>query len=263
MSQDDSTTKAFLTNSGQSVAAISATQLLQMRSKVKSELPISDLQIAELAAFSMAMVVRYALGLSAAGGQVAAIVADCLPGWVALATARHLANNGTAVTIIEQGQDQGHSSTYKTLLSAATCSCCDFHQYDSGKALGRLMSALDSYHNLILGCVAIETSDYIALNQLTLDLVEAINDHRVPVHAIELSLGINPSDGSRSAAALYAASTLSLGAPISALYDARDYIGRHYLCDISLPWSLYQQHQITSAPLFPEQPVIQLKHPEE
>ena len=263
MSQADSATKAFLTNSGQTVAAVSAAQLLQMRSKAISELPISDLQIAELAAFSMAMVVRYALGLSAAGGQVAVVIADCLPGWVALATARHLANNGTAVSIIEQSQDQGHSGTYKTLLSAATCSACDFHHYDSGKALARLISTLDSYHNLILGCVAIETSDYIALNQATLDLVLAINDHRVPVHVIELSLGINPSDGSRSEVGLYAASTLSLGAPLNALYAARDYIGRHYLCDISLPWSLYQQHQITSAPLFSEQPVIQLKHPEE
>ena len=263
MPQSDSATRHFLTTSGQKVAAVKATDLSRLRSELISDFAISALQISEMAAFSMAMVVRYALGLTAEGGQVGVIVADCLPGWVALATARHLVNNGTLVTIFEQQSASANSSVYQSLKAAATKSSVDFHPHHDGASLKDLISSLDNFHNLIVGCVNIDAKSQDSHDLSTLNFVEAVNDHRVPVHAIELSLGIDPTNGGRDATALYAASTLSLGAPLSALHTARDYVGRHYLCDISLPWSNYAQHEITKSPLFAEQPVIQLKFPED
>ena len=234
-----------------------------MRAKLKNEVSISDLQIAEMAAFSMAMVVRYALGLSSAGAQVGVLVADCLPGWVALATTRHLLNNGTLVTIIEQSGCSERSQTYQTLLKSALACAADYCPYDDGTALQLQLNSLDNYHNLIVGCVDIGAAVASSPDHHTLTLVEAINEHPVPVHAIELTWGIDPHTAQRHASALYAASTLSIGVPLAALCAARDYVGRHYLCDISLPWSFYEQHNITSSALFSEQPVIQLKFPED
>lgn len=246
----------FLTNTTQPVAGIEALQLAKIRSEIKAKIGLNDLQFAEMAAFSMAMITRYALGLSASGGQVGVLVSDCMAGWVALAAARHLVNNGTLVTIIEQ--DQAKSDTFKRLLTSALASKVDHSPYENGAALVNLTKQLDGFHNLIVGCSDLEAAPGATLSKETIEAIEAINEHRVPAHAIELSLGINPNDGLRNQVGLYAASTLALGMPLNVLTAAKDYVGRLYICDISIPWEYYLQSGITDQPLFSEQPVLQL-----
>ena len=58
-------------------------------------------QICEAASYSMAMVLRVALGLSADRAVVGALVGDTLSGWATLAAVRHLANAGSHCKVIE------------------------------------------------------------------------------------------------------------------------------------------------------------------
>ena len=68
---------------------------------------VSSIQIIESASFSLAMVIRSHLGLSAEGGKIGIIAKDNLAGSLALAAARRLYNAGTNSTIIIPQKELG------------------------------------------------------------------------------------------------------------------------------------------------------------
>jgi hypothetical protein len=51
---------------------------------------------------------------------------------------------------------------------------------------------------------------------------------------------------------------LSLGAPLKGLNPGKNYVGRHYLCDISFSHAIYQKHGGDLSGFFSDQPVIQI-----
>ena len=237
------------------ISGASIEEIEQLRSTLSSQIGLLDLQIAESAAFSMAMVVRSALGLHADQASIGILYNDTLAGWIALATARHLSNAGCSMTMVECSRIEQPSTILTQLRQPLRALRLAELSWQDIKKLGNLENFLSSCHNLVCG---ISGANPLS-KQDKRSLTSALNEHSVPVHCIEAPLGIDLNSGKASEETLYASSTLSLGIPYQGLAMGHDWVGRHYLADISLPFSTITE--IIGRPfpiLFSEQPVIQI-----
>lgn len=203
----------------------------------------------------MAMVVRHALGLSATAGQVAVFFNNSLSGQIAIATARHLRNAGARIHLIALGDPKELGSSMQRQLRFfghdKTPLLSMIENFDSEE----LLALLNSCHNVILGVCQPESENS---GLPWHDLITLLNEQPTPVHTIIAPIGINLDSGANEKTALIASSTLSLGVPLQALLNCTDYIGRHYLCDISITPELYQEFKLDYQAAFAEQPVIQI-----
>jgi hypothetical protein len=242
----------FKTKTGLSLGALNPEEQQRLLLRLQNDYRIQWLQMAEAGSYSLAMVIRFALGLNATGGKVWAVVTDSPAGWVSLAALRHLANAGAETGYIDCSEGE-HSPNFELLtsqLKALTVGCeklsSDF-LVSSSKLIG-------SCHNVICGLFRPDRP----LNALEECLVTQLNDSKTPVHAVQAPVGVDPSTGVRNKVALFASSTLSLGAPLMGLHPGHECAGRHYVCDISIPQALYREFDIDLSPLFAEQPVVQI-----
>jgi len=244
----------FKTKAGEPVHGVTAEGLLEMRRAVTEHYGITATQIAEAAGYSMAMVVRYALGLSAREGRVCGIAADGLSGLVALATLRHLVIGGAGGAVLLSTQGARLSAELEAqvkTLSAMNVPVEDLEPINAAGDLGRLVG---DCHNVLWGASnpAANTLPHLA------GVIETLNDGRTPVHSVDLPGGINPDTGASLGTALFASSTLSLGMPLNGLSPGKDRVGRHYVCDASITKEIVEAAHVPWTPLFAEQPVVQI-----
>lgn len=293
-----SATDAFITKDNLPVRSISLEQQQRLFSQLTSEFGISQLQMVEAGAFSLAMVVRFALGLSAEGGASIGVINDSLAGAIAVAGIRHLTNSGaqSAIFIVS---DTVSSDTVITCAATITCTANtesdvngsvaantsrDATSSDALQSLSPLLrqqliplirSGLDVYflsptlpphplhellplaHNVIVGFGASDPIQPIDTSKMGF-LIEALNDAMAPIHCIDYPPGLDPVTGKANSNTVFASSTLSLGLPLSGLIQAADYVGRHYLCDISLPPLLLAEQGLEIPFIFSDQPVKQI-----
>lgn len=210
---------------------------------------ITKSKMIEAASFSLAMVIRYALGLNAKDGNLAVIVTDSLAGAVALAGARHLKNAGAVPTIY----------LLETPTSDSMLAEINIHSFleteiiTEGMVIHELESRIHTYHNILLGVY-----DGNEKQKDVSTLIELLNDASTPIHCVDGVPGIDPDSGAASKDKIFASSTLSLGAPYKGFKKAKEYVGRHYVCDLSIPKKLYKEvgHELNE--LFNSQPVVQI-----
>jgi len=254
----DETTPAFRTRTGLTIPALPAEVLREVRSALQGNFGLHTAQLAEAASYSFAMVVRYALGLSAEGGQVCAVAQDGLSGSIALATLRHIVNAGGSGFAIITTPPEGELSVDLQLQLAPLEALGVPFESIAGIDPAQFGDLISQCHNVLWGGSSLVQSG----SPLAPEYIVALNEARTPVHAVELPAGIDPDSGAPETAALYASSTLALGAPLTGLWHGREYAGRIYVCDQSIPLLLYRQ----AAPdgetpwekLFAEQPVVQV-----
>ncbi|NMC61796.1 MAG: hypothetical protein GYA55_01370 [SAR324 cluster bacterium] len=241
----------FYDKTGIHFHGVSKQQLLDARKILITEIGLSNLQITEAASYSLAMVVRFALGLSATGGKVCLVVNDSLAGQVALACARHLRNAGSETILLPFCAVSNASDDFRQQFQV-------LQKMDVKVVAPETISTIETYfeqaHNLIFALYGGNISVPFAMD----DFIKFLNESRIPIHCIESPFGVNVDTGFIEDEALYASSTLSLGAPFKGLHPANDYVGRHYLCDISLTKSLYETMGDDLSRLFSDQPVIQI-----
>jgi NAD(P)H-hydrate repair Nnr-like enzyme with NAD(P)H-hydrate epimerase domain len=198
------------------------------------------------------MVVRHALGLSAQGGIISIIASNSIPGLVGLQSARYLSHAGAAVHVITLDSEDERQSKVTSLFQNAKLSL---------EALGIVIVDINSVQRLrmwaVTGC---ERSQHILIGCGTnaslkyLSGLSLLNEAICPVHCVQLPPGTHGNTGASTEGAIFASSTLSLGVPLNGLANARDRVGRHYVCDISLPTMLTDEHGLHKA-LFHDQPV--------
>lgn len=244
----------FKTKAGQELPAVDAKTLLEMRRTVIERYGISTTQMAEAAGYSMAMVVRYALGLSAREGQVCVIASDSLAGFVALATLRHLVNGGAAGAVLLSGDAASRGPELEAQLKPLISMGVPIEELEPLFAGGYLERIIGDCHNVLWG------ASNPASNELPhlAGVMNVLNEGRTPVHAVELPGGIDPDTGKPIGTALFASSTLSLGAPLIGLSAGQDRVGRHYVCDVSIPKAVFEGTGVPWTPVFAEQPVVQI-----
>lgn len=246
--------KQFCTTNGIKLGSVSAENYLNLLNELLENY-ITPLQLCEAASFCMAMVVRHALGLSASAGQVAVFFNDSLAGQVTVATARHLRNAGATVHMFTTGDPDHFDDNIKKLLRPFTLADIAINRVEADFNDKDLTALLPACHNVILG-LHNERGDGVSMGYKK--LVDLFNEHPIPVHTVLAPLGVDLDSGQKNGPALFASSTLSLGAPLQGLIAAQDYVGRHYVCDISIPLELYAKYKLDYRQAFCEQPVIQI-----
>jgi hypothetical protein len=131
-----------------------------------------------------------------------------------------------------------------------------FKDIENGDFFEKLVG---SCHNILYGAFDLERDGGGTIHGPRLTrIVNTLNEASTPVHAIEAPPGLNVDTGVPSSVQLFASSTLSLGIPLTGLHAGSELVGRHYVCDISLPLSMWRSFGVELAPLFAEQPVVQL-----
>ena len=240
-----------LTNSeGIPLPIVSSKSYQETMAKLNSEYSISELQIVEAAAFSMAMVIRAALGYSAAEANILALITDNIESRIVLATLRHLVTshaNAEIITLCPPSEET------KQQIAPLTKMGVNLTEFKSKAEASKLPEYLDDAHNVLFGLASQDT------NELNNHIVSILNDNQTPIHCINCPYGVNPDDGTVTKPVLYASSTLSLGLIQSGLLTGNEYCGRNYLCDISIPQELYSEVNCPNLGLnFATQPVIRV-----
>ncbi len=248
----------FTTAGGFSFPGISCEQTRELRGQLFSKLNLHSIHITEAASYSLAMVARFALGLSADRADVCVIANKTLSGTVALATLRHLTNAGSKSKLIVFGDISAEYPAFDHELSILKSMQIDVEYIENDdltlQNADKLNKILEESHNLILGLF--DLNNY--KRHVYKNLISILNEARTPIHCIDCPLGIDADSGAPSDTPLFASSTLSLGTVLSGLYNGNTYTGRQYLCDISLNKELYNLASLDLAPLFSEQPVIKI-----
>lgn len=245
---------AFYTKMGQTLHAVSAEELLNARAEVLNGYHISLLQIAEGAAYSLAMVIRFALGHSARDGRVCVLARDSLSGWVALCCLRHLVNSGSTGLILHTADADTAGDNFKAQLDPLRALGVEEHVWTTKDQDNQMSTIIGSCHNLICGLF----DHSLGEAERYADIVEVLNNLQTPVHCIEAPIGIDVDTGAKTTSPLYASSTLSLGLPLKGLFSGHDFVGRHYICDTSMPHSIFQRYTGSSEYIFSDQPVVQI-----
>lgn len=248
-------TADFKTKAGLQFSGFSRESLQRMHEALSSEFGLTKDILAEAASYSMAMVVRAALGLSASGGKVCCVAKDTLAGYVALATIRHLVNAGVESQVLLL-LDEGVAVSPELTLQVTALEKLGVTLPDPGNAaeMDAFTEFLKNSHNIIFGVYSPDAP----ADEFITAVSELLNEEATPVHCIEAPPGLNVEDGTAVAGALYASSTLSLGAPLRGLNQGKDFVGRHYVCDVSFSRALYTKYGADLTGLFAEQPVVQI-----
>jgi NAD(P)H-hydrate repair Nnr-like enzyme with NAD(P)H-hydrate epimerase domain len=243
-------TSFMYTKTGTAVPCVTENDYLHCLSSLGVRYSINACQLVEAASYSMAMVARYALGLSAKDAFTTVVIADTLAGQIALATLRHLVHGGADGTalflkpISQCSEDLQHQA--KSLV-ALGLEPIEGHTDKLAQALGQ---EVKRSHNVLCGIgVGAELPEPLA---------EILNDAFTPVHCIEIPPGLRPTTGEATKSIIFASSTLCLGVPLSGIMHAQDVTGRVYICDISLPTYPLEEAGYNYPLLFDDQPVQQL-----
>jgi NAD(P)H-hydrate repair Nnr-like enzyme with NAD(P)H-hydrate epimerase domain len=248
----------FKTKAGIEVPTLSTAQVASLRAATEATYGILPLQVTEACAFSFAMVVRYALGLSAEGAKTACIVGDSLAGWICLATARHLINSGAEVELIYVGSLENPSEQLERQLNILGGYNASLTVWDSIQEQAAIETILGTCHNSLHGLAKLgEPADAFGKQ-----INEMLNELSTPIYAVDFPLSVDTDSGASQGSPLYASATLCPGVPLQGLHAAEEYTGRLYVCDALIPRPLYQEYGVDFANVFSEQPVQQLIFPE-
>ena len=216
---------------------------------------LTTAQLCEAASFSMAMVVRFALGLSALGGRVFCIADDSPAGWVAMGTLRHLLTAGAQGGVIVIPSLEKVGAEFELQITPIHKMGAEICTMSELMATGQASEFVSSCHNLLLG--SFNRTTEVPSPGLA-GFIDVLNEASTPIHAVESPAGVDVDTGKPCGSPIFASSTLSIGAPYVGLHAGSDYTGRHYLCDISIPGALYKKFGPDLSQLFAEQPVLQI-----
>ena len=242
----------FKIEDGRTFHGVSFHEYEELLSSIEAQNGLTRLQIAEAAGVSGAMVLRVALGLSASGAVLSAIVDDCRSGYIALALLRQLANAGSSVSVFTPGIVSEDTPFGQQLFALSQAGGLLFSLEHTPQE--EYLEVITNSHAFIFGTFQSEvcTSDCFT------SICKELNEQQTPVHCIEFPPGVNPTDGTPGKNPVFAATTLIPGIPIASLANAIDFAGRIYVCDISIPRSQYETRAPALCDLFTYQPVNQI-----
>lgn len=244
----------FRTDTGARLPGVAPAEHQRLLEALRRDYSLSNAQICEAASYSLAMVARVALGLSAESAKLAALAGDHINGWTVLAAVRHLVNAGSEVRVLLfDAPEAERSADLQQQLAPLLRMGVSIEEWRS-ELQETLLAAIAQTHAALCGLFSAQHAATPALEALAAGL----NELRTPVHTVQAPLGVDLESGARSKFTLYASSTLSLGIPLKGLAPGSEYCGRHYLCDVSVPAALYSGLGAAIGPLFAEQPVVRI-----
>ncbi|MCI5065269.1 hypothetical protein MRY87_06060, partial [bacterium] len=238
---------SFQTESGIPVPGSSLVALQRGIEELSTHYSLSREVLLEGPAYSFAMVTRFALGLSATGGKCCGIIRDSFCGGIVINCLRHLVNGGSDAGILVLGSADSHHHIAGALQSAQAYGI-PIEYWEKKEQTAAVQELLSDCHNVLFGTADIDlpTSSNPTSSkgdaegdEMLNEAVQTLNEMSIPVHTVLAPSGFDLHTGERTGELLFASSTLSLGSPLAPLEKYPDLIGRHYLCDLSLPLTYY------------------------
>ncbi len=184
------------------VPGVSLSELRDSIEKVQTNYGIASIQSMEAAAYSFAMVVRFALGLSAEGGLICAVVREGLPGAIVLACLRHLTNAGAegVVLVLKDSSDFNPDGAFAKSLQTIEAVGVKVEHLTSPEQIEVANGVFSNCHNILFGLASLDEEKEHPLSD---KVVEALNEQSTPVHCVLKPHGIPKGE------LLFASSTLS------------------------------------------------------
>jgi len=233
------------------IPAITVDQMREVDRIMVEDLRIDLIQMMENAGRCLAHHVRSELGGDVRRRRIAVLAGSGGNGGGGLAAARRLAIWGADVTVL-LGQEAetvhgvpGHQLAILQRIGVPAKSPSQVLEADINST-EQLIDALIGYS------LRDAPTGYIAT------LISAANASGRPIAALDIPSGLPGDTGVATEPAIRAATTLTLALPKVGLLrpEARSYVGRLYLADISVPQLVYRRLGISVGDLFGESDVV-------
>jgi NAD(P)H-hydrate epimerase len=239
------------------IPSVTAAQMGEVDRLTVEELHVPVDVLMENAGHQIAVTARAFLGGSVAGKRVIGLVGSGNNGGDAAVALRHLVNWGARVCAeVAAPQERVRETTrHQTsrLLLATTWEVAIVHEAWQ-KGPRDLEADL-----LIDGLLGYSTKG--APREAVAALIEAANNSRVPILAVDLPSGVEPDSGVVSGVAIRAAATVTLALPKRGLVDAkaRDYVGELLLADIAIPHAAFARIGVDTWRLFEQGDLVRVE----
>jgi len=210
---------------------------------------IDVLSLMENAGLATASVSRSMLKDSVRGKKIACLTGKGNNGGDGLVASRHLDNWGADLTVV---------------LSSA--------KEELGETCSRQLAVVRSMGTPVLG-PATELASFDLLIDALLGynsrgdprepmagLIRAANGSGVPILAVDVPSGLDPTEGNPNEPCIRANATITLALPKTGFLNGRskEFVGELYLGDVSIPGKVYEEFGQT-APLFERGPVVRVR----
>ena len=232
------------------LAYVESDEMRAMDEEAIQTFQVDVLSMMENAGVAVATLSRRMLGGSLAGKHVVCLVGKGNNGGDGLVAARHIHNWGGEVSVIlgsgtELGEvtDRQFRTVEKMGISAA----------EGWRASPRPALLIDA----LLGYNARGNP-----REPVAGLVREANRSQIPILAVDIPSGLDPTTGTPNDPCIEARATLTLGLPKTGFLnpESRRYVGELYVGDISMPREVYRRHSCP-APAFGSDSVVRVRLP--
>lgn len=221
------------------LTGVTADQMMSVNRYVTEELGIDWAVMRESAGLAVAEAARQMLGGSA-GRAIVILVGPGQTGATGIVSARRLANWGARVTIL--------LAKSRPTLSSELSHALDLNEQFGVKVFepGALMPPAELIIDALVG-----TGSNGRLRDEAAELAAAAGKVKVPVLAIDLPSGLDPTTGKADQPAVRADMTIAIGYPKAGTTKpfARNLVGKVSIADISIPPGVWQRLDLP-APVF-------------
>jgi NAD(P)H-hydrate epimerase len=230
------------------ITYVTADEMKEIDRSVTEKYGIDVLSLMENAGLAVAAQARRMLGNSIEGKRVGCLTGKGNNGGDGLVAARHLANWGAEVTVILSAPREDFGEVALRQLKVAEAMGMTFLGPHAGlDGFGLLLDALLGYN--ARG----------PPRETTANLIRRANDSGVPILAVDIPSGLDPTTGAPSEPTVRAKTTVTLGLPKTGLLNpvSREFVGELCLGDVSIPGSVYRENLVRT-PLFARENVVRL-----
>jgi NAD(P)H-hydrate repair Nnr-like enzyme with NAD(P)H-hydrate epimerase domain len=236
--------KYFITPSGVKLDCLTKSEFENLLNRLNEEYCLTHFQVIESAAICLSMVVKHSLSYNTLDANITLFADYSFKGAITLAAGRILANSGAKVSIYLLGDDLDYGLILSSKLALQALNI----EVKSDITSTEFKEVVSYTNQFVLG---IDTKNIISY-----PFISQLNNIITPIHSVQMPIGID-DDTVIATKSVFASTTLSIGVPLASLTENRDVIGKHYLCDISIP---YYQLGLSKnrEPIFSNQPLIEL-----
>ncbi len=215
------------------IAYLSSEEMRRIDEVAIGSFGIDVLSLMENAGLQTALLARRMLGGEAVGKAVTCLVGKGNNGGDGLVAARHLHDWGADVRLaLGARRNEFGSVAGKQLSIAEKLGLPVTEGVADLRHSGLIIDSLLGYGSA--GDPRGAVADFILLG----------NFSRLPILALDIPSGLDPTTGAPNKPCIVAKATVTLGFPKLGFLnpDSRPYVGELYLCDISLPREMYSRH---------------------
>lgn len=232
------------------LAYVTSDEMRAMDEEAIQTFQVDVLSLMENAGQAVAALSRRLLGGSLAGRHVVCLVGKGNNGGDGLVAARHIHNWGGEVSVVlgsgtELGEVAGRQFR--------TAEKMGIRAVEGWRASPRPALLIDA----LLGYSARGNP-----REPVAELIREANRSQIPILAVDIPSGLDPTTGAPGDPCVEARATLTLGLPKTGFLnpESRRYVGELYVADISMPREVYQRHSCP-APAFGSESTVSVRLP--